>query len=595
MKSLRPILFFLFIFFSGTVFSQSLGVDAPGVVEIGETFQVVYKASAQPASFNGPDFGKLDVLVGPMSSTLTSTQIINGKRTDSFEVNYTYTLQASAEGKYFISPASVVIGGKTYSSRGVTIEVVKGEGGQKASSPKSTTSITDNDIFIKTSVDKNRVVKGEPITATTKLYTKVAIGGFEDVKFPTFNGFWSQEIDTPQSIEFHRENLDGKIYNAALIKKYILVPQQTGTLVIDPTEMLTQVQIKSGGSSGNMFDEFFESYSVAKKRLRSAPIKILVNSLPPNAPSSFTGGVGDFKMNVSLSKDSVNANEAVSVIVKISGTGNINLIEKPAFALPSEFESYDVKISDDSKASGRGISGTKQFEFPFIPRNSGKYTIPEIVFSYFDINKKKYNTISSGTLVLNVGKDVNGGATNASALQPGVNKQAVKNIGSDISYIKRADNLSKKNHFFFGSIQFFLSILALIIVYLISSKILSKRIAMRKDIAGIKNRKANKVARARLNKAEELLKNNQFDEFYEELHRALLGYASDKLSLNISDLSKDKIRETLKSRGVADELINSLLELLDSCEYARYSPDSGSVEMDKNYRKAIELISDLEA
>lgn len=595
MKSFKAIFVFLFFITGGTLFSQSLGVDAPGVVEIGETFQIVYKASAQPASFNGPDFGKLDVLVGPMSSTLSSTQIINGKRTESFEVNYTYTLQASQEGSYAVSGASAVIGGKTYYSKSIVIEVVKGDGGQKTSTQKATATLSDSDIFLRLTVDKHRAVKGEQITATIKLFTKVAIGGFEDVKFPSFNGFWSQEIDTPQSIEFQRENLDGKIYNSALIKKYILVPQQTGNLVIDAAEMITQVQLKTGNSSGSMFDEFFESYSTVKKRLRSSSVRIVVSPLPANAPKSFTGGVGDFKMSAVLSKDSVNANEAVSVILKITGSGNINLIEKPAFTLPSEFESYDVKISDDSKASGRGISGSKQFEFPFIPRNSGKFSIPQIEFTYFDIHKKKYTTLTSGNLLLTVGKDKNGGSTNSSLLQPGVNKQAVKNIGSDISYIKRTYNLSKRNNMFFGSFYFFLSLILLFILYYAASIILKNQIKMRRDIAGIKNRKANKVARARLNKAESLLKHNMIDKFYEELHRAILGYASDKLSLNIADLSKDNIKGSLFERGVKEELINSLIELIDACEYARYSPDSGSGGMDLNYKKAIELISDMEA
>lgn len=595
MKKYRAVFILLFLISGKALFSQSLTVDAPGVVEIGETFQIIYKASAQPASFNGPDFGKLDVLVGPMSSTMSSTQIINGKRTDSFEVNYTYTLQASSEGRYTISAASMVIGNKTYYSKGVVIEVVKGEGGQKSSSQKSSATLSEGDIFLRTTVNKHSAVKGEPITATIKLFTKVAIGGFEDVKFPTFNGFWSQEIDTPQSIEFQRENVDGKIYNSALIKKYILVPQQTGNLVIDPAEMITQVQLKNGGKSGNMFDEFFESYSTVKKRLRSSAVKISVSPLPGNAPKSFTGGTGDFRMSASLSKDSVNANEAVSVIVRISGTGNINLIEKPAFSLPSEFESYDVKISDESKASGQGITGSKQFEFPFIPRNPGIYSIPEIEFSYYDISKRKYITLTSDKMTLRVGKDVNGGVSNSSALQLGVNKQAVKNIGSDISYIKRNFTLSKKNHFFLGSVYFFVSLFALFLLYYFSLIVLKKRIEMQKDVAGRKNRRANKVAKARLNKAESLLKRNMIDEFYEELHRAILGYSSDKLALNIADLSKENIKDSLEKRGVKPELIASLLELLDACEYARYSPGSGSGGMEINYKKAIDLISEMEA
>ena len=596
MKRIKLILGVLFLLQGLTLKSQSVTVDAPGVVEVGETFQVIYRVSAQPASFRDPDFGKLDVLVGPVTSTMSSTQIINGKRSDTFEVNYTYTLEANSEGRYVISPASAVIGGKSYSSKSVVIDVVKGDVSQKSNSQKGKTTVTDSDIFIRTTLNKTHVVKGEQIIATIKLYTKVGIGGFEDVRFPTFNGFWSQEVESPQSIEFTRENVDGKIYNAALIKKYVLVPQQTGNLTVDPAEMVTQVQVKSGsGGSGSMFDEFFESYQNVRKRLRSSAIKVVVSPLPGSAPASFTGGVGDFKYNVSLSKDSVAANEAVSVLVNISGTGNINLVEKPKLSLPSEFEQYDTKIADNSKASGAGISGAKQFEFPFIPRNPGTYTIPPIEFSYFDIRSKRYVTLKSKELTLRVGKDINGGVAPQNALSPGVNKQAVKNLGSDINYIKTGYNLSARGKFFIGSIKFYLLLLILGAAYYSGTLYIKKRIKMRGDVAGMKNRRANKVARVRLNKAENMLKQNLSAEFYEELHMALLGYSSDKLALNFADLTKERIKESLLGIGVSEELAQLYVDLLDACEYARYSPDGGGSGMSENYKKAVELISKLEA
>lgn len=589
------ILTLITVLYGSYLSAQSLLVEAPEVVEVGETFQIIYKASAQPAAFNDPDFGRLEVLVGPVSSTISSTQIINGKRSDTFEVNYTFTLQANDPGKYVISPASVVIGGKTYSSKSITIEVIKGDPNQKNSSQKSTGTVSDNDIFIRMSVSKNSAVKGEQIIATIKLYTRVAIGGFEDLRFPQFNGFWSQEVDTPQSIEFQRESLDGKIYNAALIKKYVLVPQQTGTLTIDPAEMITQVQLKSGGArSGSMFDDFFDSYQTVRKRLRSSALKISVSALPPSAPKSFTGGVGNLSFSTSLSRDSINANEAVSIIVKISGRGNLNLIEKPLVNLPSEFEIYDVKTTDESVATGAGINGSKTFEYPFIPRNPGEYVLPGIEFSYFDVGSKRFVTQKSKDLVLKVGKDISGGRTISGALEPGVNKQAVKNIGSDISYIKRRYDLNLRNNFFMGSLEFFLVLAIIAALFVIFSFLLKRGIERKKDVVGMRNRRANKVAKERLNKAEKMLKESNISGFYEELHRALLGYSSDKLSLNIAELSKDKIRENLLKRRVSEELCDTYIELLDSCEYARYSPDPGGTGMDDNYKKAINLISKLE-
>lgn len=577
----------------------SFVVDAPRVVDLDEEFRIVFITNADPSSFDPPTMQGFDILAGPTSSRMSSTQIINGKKSESYEVSYTYIVQPKSVGKFTISAATVIIDGKKYSSQPLSVEVVKGDGANRSGTTQTASgTVSSDDIFMRMSVSKGHVVRGEPLVATLKLYTKLPIAGFEGVKFPTFNGFWSQEIETPQNIEFVRENVGGVIFNAAVLRRYMIIPQQTGTISIDPSEMICQVQVQSAKSSAprSVFDDFFSETKTVKKRISAPGIKIVVDPLPSGAPASFAGGVGEFSMNAKFNKDSLNANEAVSLIITITGAGNINLIESPKVEFPVDFEKYDVKISDNSNKSGRGASGSKVFEYPLIPRGAGEFTIPNVEFSYYDIQKKKYVTLSSGQLKLKVGRDVGGGASyNGSTLSAGVNKQAVRSLSDDVRYIKTGTSGLKKGvSMMFGSVLYILILAAIIAVYFITLRILGKRIEMNRDVAGLKNRKATKVAKARLKNSEGLMKQNLNTAFYEELHRALLGYASDKLTLALSDLSREKIRESLAVKKVKDELADEFISLIDACEYARYAPDGSGVEMHNNYDRAIKLISALE-
>jgi hypothetical protein len=579
----------------------SFTVDVPRVVGSDENFRLVFIAEGEPSSFNPPQLKDFDVLAGPSTSTMTSTQIINGKRTDSYQVSYTYILQARSVGTFSIPSASAVIGGKTYHTNPVSVEVVKGDANNSgnssgATSQKSSGTISSDDIFMKMSVSKGKVVKGESLLATLKLYTKVPIGGFENVKFPTFNGFWSQEVDTPSNIEFTRETVNGKIYNAAVLRKYMLIPQQTGNLVIDPSEMTCLVQVRaSSGGSRSMFDDFFDSYQTIKRKITAPSIHVNVSPLPSGAPASFAGGVGEFQLSARLTKDTINANEAVSLEVSVSGSGNLNLVEAPKITFPADFEVYDTKINDNTSKSGRGTSGTKVFEYPLIPRGAGVFELGPVVFSYFDIGAKKYKTLTSEKLTLRVGQAVEGSENSSASLPMGVNKQSVKSIGSDVRYIRSGlSGLVRGNSFFFGSVTFFALIVLIAASYILMDKFLSKRIERNRDIAGVKNRRANKVARARLKNAESLMKQNLYSAFFEELHRAILGYCSDKLNLSLADLSREKIASSLEEKSVSKEHSEELLALIEVCEYARYAPDQDKPEMGQNYQRAIKLISDLE-
>ncbi len=610
MRYIKGVLLALLLCVGAPLLAQNtFTVDAPRVVGADEVFRLVYTADGEIKDFTNPTVTGGEILAGPSPSRMQSTQIINGQRTERLEISYTFIIRPSGEGTIKISPASATVGGKVYTTKELTIEVVKGDSaqggtqtqqgvqsGNAQTTAKSTTGeVSSKDVFLRLSFSKTNVVKGEPIIATLKLYTKVPIAGFEDIKFPVFDGFWSQEIETPQNINFVRENVDNQIYNSAVLRKYMLLPQQTGSLAIKPAEMICQVQVKSSYSGGrSIFDDFFDSgYQIVKKRVNSGEAKIKVSPLPAGAPASFGGGVGDFKLNVSLSRDSVKAHEAGSVIVTISGSGNLNLIETPKVELPADFELYDMKTSNNFSYGSNGISGSKTFEFPFIPRSEGVFEIPPVEYAFYDVKSGRYVTLKSLPVSIKVAKG--DGQISSGSLVQGISKQAVVNLGEDIRYILQgAPALVGKGKFFIGSIGFFVAVLLVGLAYGALYYVLHKRAKLKGDVVRTRNRKANKVARKRLKVAQDYLTQNLRSPFYEEMHKALLWYISDKLAIQFADMQRDTIKETLEAKGVSAANIADFMQLLEDCEMARYSMGGEPGEMSAQYEKAVKVISNLE-
>ncbi|MCF0177645.1 MAG: BatD family protein, partial [Bacteroidales bacterium] len=399
-----------------------------------------------------------------------------------------------------------------------------------------------------------------------------------------------KETFTPQNIEFSRENVNGTIYNSAVIRRYMLLPMQEGSVIIDPAEMVCLVRIRTSSGGRSIFDDFFDSYQTIRKRISSAAIKINVSSLPAGAPESFYGGVGEFKVKVEASKDSIASNEAASLKITVSGNGNISMLETPKVDFPSDFEVYDVKTTENIDAGG--TSGTKVFEVPFIPRGAGEYTIGPIPYSYYDIKAKKYITVNSEPIKLKV--SASSAALDASGPTSAI-RQQVRNVGEDIRYIATGKSaLKEKDTFFLFSPLFFALTALIVILFFVAVKTSEKLSARRSDIAGTRNRKANKMARERLRQASQYLKGNLSMAYYEELHKAVLGYLSDKLTISSANLSRDNIVESLQQRGVAEDLINSVAGIIDECEAARYSPDATVEKMEELYDNAVATISALE-
>ena len=588
------------------VAQNTLTVDAPKVVTTDENFRIVFTADGRMSDFNWPGSENFSILWGPQSGSMSSTSIVNGKRTSTHQETYTYIVQAVAPGTFTLPAATATVGKESCSTGTFTIEVVSGEkrtqqaatdadsgtGAAAATEDKSASAtVASGDIFLRLSVSKTQVVKGEPLTATLKLYTRVDVTGFEEVHFPTFNGFWSKETESAQNVQFQRENVGGTIYNAAVLRRYMLIPQRTGSVTIDPAEMVCQIRVQADSGPRSFFDSFFDSYQTVRRRLSTDPVKIQVKPLPEGAPASFAGGVGDFKMNAVISKQGLKAHEAASLVVTISGRGNISMLEAPRVNFPPDFEVYDLKSTE--KISADGKSGTKTFEFPFIPRSHGDFTIDPIKYSYYDIAKGRYVTLASEPLSIHVekGEEIDAGGV----VVPGVARQGVRNLAEDIRFIHTgASGLRKEGAFFAGSLLYWLLIAVIALVTLALALLFRAAAARRRDVVGMRNRRANKVARTRLRQAGDYLKRNLNSAYYEELHKAVLGYVSDKLTIPAADLSKERIAEAFAERGVERSLSDRLLHILDACDFARYAPDTELSEREDLYNEALNVISELE-
>lgn len=594
----------LLLFIAAAAFAQTdIKVQMHNVVAADEQFNVTFVIEGEnnPSGFTWEPGDDFSLLWGPQQGRSTSVQIVNGKTTRSVQTTYTYVLKPVKAGKFTIPRASAKVKGEEIFSEPVTVEVVaSGAASSSSQQPAQSQSsqrqqgvqISDNDIFLKFSLSRSNVVIGEPIIATLKLYQRVNIAGFESASFPTFNGFWSQEIEAPTNIEFARETYDGQIYNSALLRKFVIIPQQEGSIRIDPAELvcLVQMRVSSGGTS--IFDGFFDDYRTVRKKVTSAPVTVNVSALPSGAPSSFGGGVGQFTMSAKLNKDALKTHEAASLVITISGNGNVSLLEAPKVSFPPDMEVYDTKISENVDKGG--ISGSKYYEFPFIPRSHGDFIIEPVKYSYYDVSAKKYVTLETQPVSFSVERGTE--TESAGYVAQGSTPKDVRNLGSDIRFINtKPAALSTKGEFLIGSGLFW--VLIAVIAALSAGVYFADRkyVRRRADVVGTRNRRATKMALKRLQLAGTFLKQNLYTAFYEELHKALLGFISDKLNIPVAELSKERICEALKERNVADSYIDTFISILDACEFARYSPSSGNEAMAAHYNAAVDVISSIDS
>ncbi len=580
----------------------SFEASAPQVVAVGEQFRLTFTVNSRPTTFHPPTIGNFDVLAGPSQSSFSSTQIVNGQVTQSESISFTYVLQADKEGKFKIGSAQVTVKGKNYITAPFEIEVVKSSDSGSPSQSQRTSTAQDNpssnagDLFVRVDVNKRSVYLGEAVEASIDLYVRgVNIKGFENYKLPSFNGFWNQEVETPNQLVFKRENVNGRIYNVGVIKKYLLFPQQTGEVKIDPCVLDLILEVKSNDPQ-NIFDDFFGgSYETLKKHIVSPTVGIMVKPLPEvGKPGSYSGAVGDFTLDGSLDRHQLKANDAATYHLKISGTGNLKLIGPPKISFPADFDTYDPKISEDIKTSGSGSTGSKSFDYPIIPRSAGTFTIPAIEFSYFNPATGKYSVLKTSPLELTVSPDASGGST-TSVVYGGVSKQDLKVLGKDILFIKvQPQHFVDRKFLLVESWMYYFGYVLILVLSVFVWLFLTKKQKERSDISLYRNRKANKMARRRLKNAEIALKSNNSDTYFEELHKAILGYLSDKLSIPSADLTSMRIAELLQANKVDEQTSQDVLEVISQCEFARYSPSASIEKREQVFAKAVALISSLE-
>jgi hypothetical protein len=603
MKKAKHIIFIILSIclfgFSLESFGQNVefSASAPRVVELGEQFRLSYSLNAKGSDFVEPDFENFRVLSGPNVSSSSSVQIINGKMSQSVSYTYTFILMAISEGNFTLPPAKVSVKGKTYQSNSFSIEVVKGAQsatGNAGGTTSGGTQVpgTNEKLFVTVEVNKTSLYQGDNLIATIKLYTQRSLAGFDEIKFPPFTGFWSQDLESPQQIQLQRENVNGQIYEAGLIKRVLLFPQRSGEIQIDPFELTVVVQERT--RSNNPFDDFFGgSVRRIPIKVASKPVTIKVLPLPAGKPDHFDGAVGTYSLAASVDKTSVKANEAVNLKVKISGTGNLKLIKPLKVDFPPDLDVYDPKTSLNSKVTAQGEAGSVTFDYLFIPRYAGTYRIAPIEFSYFDPESKSYKTRTTKEFVIEVERG-SGDQEMTSGVVQTLSKEDVKFIGQDIRFLKSQVPLKKKTGLWFGTLNFYLFYLVPFVLFVVIILVRITQIKQNANQAQVRNRKANRISRKRLKVAVSFMKKNNSEKFYDEVLKAIWGYLSDKLAIPISNLSKDNVTELLIKHKVDEELTSQLMSLLNECEFARFAPSAVSGGMDEIYRKTQKLISKLD-
>lgn len=573
--------------------------EAADVVVSGDQVRLVFTVNSQDIKdFRAPSIKGFDVLMGPSRSQQSSIQIITSNSSTAF----TYILLAGNPGTYTIPAASVEVNGEKVFSNAISIKVLPQDqtsgnsgnnGGGSASSSRSQAAgsrISANDLFITATASKTTVHEQEAILLTYKVYTVVNLRQLYG-KMPDLKGFHTQEVELPQQKTFTLEHYKGRNYNTTVWSQYVLFPQQTGKLEI-PSITFDGV-VAQQTISDDPFDAFFNGggYVEVKKKITTPKVVINVQPLPAK-PAGFSGAVGEFKLASSINATDVKTNDAVTIKLTLSGTGNMKLIGTPEVKFPQDFEIYDPKVTDDYKLTNSGLTGTKTFEYLAIPRHAGNFTIPAIEFTYFDLKSNSYKTLKTEAYNLKVAK----GQGNADqVISDFTNKESVKMLGKDIRFIKLGDSsLRPKGDFFFGTVGYYLCYLIPLLLFVVFAVIYRQKALENANVAKVKTKKANKVATRRMKLAGKLLAENKKNEFYDEVLKALWGYISDKLSIPVSQLSKDNIEAELTNYGVQEALIAEFIGVLNECEYARYAPGNENEAMDKVYSASVEVISKME-
>jgi hypothetical protein len=574
---------------------------APNIVEVNEQFRLSYTINTQDVDdFNLPELNAFEVDMGPSRSSQSSVQIINGKMTKNSSITYTYILRANQEGDFTIPAATAIIDGEEHQSNSVQIKVLKATSSQQSQSggqaPRMRTQsagaqITANDLFIKASVSKKQVYEQEAVLLTYKVYSLVNLSQLSG-GIPELEGFHVQEIDLPQQKSFTMEEYNGKNYGVVVWRQYVLFPQKSGKLKIPKVDF--DALVVQHNRNIDPFEAFFNGGSSiveVNKKITAPELTLDIQPLPETT-QQFSGAVGQFRIKSDISTTDLKANEALTLKIIVSGTGNMKLMKTPTVNFPTDFETYDAKISDKTKITKDGAVGEKLFEYIAVPRHPGLYSIPPVEFCYFDTKEKTYKTLKTESFSVNIDKSnlpVANTSTNFTQ------KEDVKLLASDIRYIHLGDVVMIESGQLFGSVKYVLCFIIPLLTFCSLLIIYRKRAKANANISRQRNKKANKVAVKRMKRASTLLNEKQKSEFYDEVLKALWGYIADKLNIPTAELNKDIVKENLTEAGISNDDIVSLLETINECEFARFSSGNTTLENMRNvYNSATTAINKIE-
>ncbi len=589
---------------SATAEQTRLVMSAPGAVEMGQQFRLSFTINTKASNLQlPPGLGdNFDILMGPSTGQSTSISSINGQTTTEVTFSFTYILRAKKEGTFEIRPASIEAEGKIIESNSLKIQVVTAQArqqqqqqqqpqGNESTQGRQQVDLGGDNLFLRVELSKQNVFRGEQLIATVKLYADpdIPISGFDEVNLPTYEGFYTQDIEIPRQINFTREVFNDRIYQVGILKKTVLIPQQNGTLTINPFNMSLLVQQRVRPRS--FFDDFFSGIQTVRSNITSKPVNVKVKDLPPQ-PDHFYGGVGNFDITSELNSNQVTTNDAVTLKITISGTGNLRLIRNPELQLPADFEVYDPQSNENIKTTNSGVTGSKTIEYLFQPRFEGNYAIPAVPFTFFNPETGTYITRSTEPYTLYVEKGT--GSQSATVINPR-QRENLQLLGQDIRFIRQSNPMLRmQGTTFFGTTAFYslyggstLLFLALIVIY-------RKKARENANAALLRNRKANRVALKRLREASLHMKNNRNEAFYEAILKAFWGYLSDKLGIPVAKLNRESTIINLQERKVDNELIDELTTIIDTCEFARYAPAGGSEAREELYKKAVSVMSRLD-
>lgn len=574
-------------------------VSVPQRVATGENFRLSYTINTQDVeTFRAGDMPSgLELIAGPYTSQQSSYQMVNGHTSSSSSITYTYTLYAEKAGTYTIPAAHARIGGRSVASHTARVTVsgqarANGNGAPRmhqddegaAQLRAAGSRISGKDLFIKVSANKSRVHEQEPVLLTYKVYTLVDLTQLEG-KMPDLTGFHSQEVPLPQQKSFKVETVNGQPYRAVTWSQYVMYPQMTGRLEV-PSITFKGIVVQQNRAV-DPFEAFFNGgsgYVEVKREIQAPGLTIQVDPLPAK-PADFSGGVGRFNISSQLSKTEVKAGDPITMRVVVGGTGNLKLIKLPEVNLPKGFDKYDPKVTDKTKLTANGVEGNMVYDILFVPRTQGKYTVPAIAFTYFDVQANAYKTIKTKPVDITV---TPGDGKNSSA-----SYEAQRD--NDIRGIKSGDVDATASHgLFLGSVGYWTALLLPLVTFIVLLVLFRRRAMERADIINMRRRNADKMARKRLKKARQLMTQGKGDAFYDEVLRALWDYAGFKLSMPVERLSRDNIADAFAEHDVPAPTIAQFVEALDVCEYERYAPGDAAGNMEKTYTTAADVITAIE-